>query len=282
MDRDILAVVTNWAEKNESVRAALLTGSRTNPDASVDFLSDYDIELFVDDLTPFLQSDDWLNAMGTIVVRWPHEPPDNGQTTTRLVLYENARIDFQIKKLCLLTDYVQDLPEFYDMGYRVLLDKDGTTTGLKPPTFTAYQTKPPTGPEYDELTKHFWWNVTYVGKYLYRDELFFAKYMLDGALHHEYLQTVLAWYIGMNSKWRTDPGVFGRWFKRYLDAENWADVERTFAGAGLGENWDAMFQTMDVFRRLASHVGRHLDYRYPTELDSRVTAYLQKLRGLSG
>ena len=275
--------VVAWAAGTDNVRAVILTSSRTNPELPVDFLSDYDIELFVRGLQPFLASDVWLERFGSILVRWPHEPVDYGDATTRLVLYEDApRIDFQIKMISVLSGYVSELPDFYDIGYEVLLDKDGAARGLPPPTYTAFHTRPPTEKEYTELTRHFWWNITYVAKYLYRDELFFAKYMLDDAVHHEYLATALAWFVGMNNDWRVNPGAQGRWFKRYLAPETWSDVEATFAGAGLQENWEAMFRATAVFRRLTAAVGAHLGYEYPADLDRRVTAYLEKIRQLAG
>ena len=281
VEKDMSNAVVDWATGINNVRVAILTSSRTNPNLPVDFLSDYDIELFVLDLQPFLASDAWLERFGSILVRWPHEPRDYGDATTRLVLYEDApRIDFQIKKIGVLSGYVSELPDFYDIGYEVLLDKDGAARGLAPPIHTVFQTQPPTELEYRELTRHFWWNITYVAKYLHRDELFFAKYMLDDAVHHKYLHTALAWSIGMHNQWRVNPGAQGRWFKRYLAPDTWSDVEATFAGADLAENWEAMFKATQVFRRLTTQVGTHLGYEYPTDLDQRVTAYLQKIRKL--
>lgn len=162
----------------------------------------------------------------------------------------------------------------------MLLDKDGLTTGLATPTYSAFRTRPPTEEEYEELTKHFWWNVTYVAKYLRRDELFFAKYMLDDGLHHKYLHTVISWHIGMNNEWNANPGAFGRWFKKYLSSEIWAEIELTFTGAGIEENWEATFKTIEVFRRLAAEVGDHLGYEYPADIDRRVTSYLTNIRDL--
>ena len=259
----------------------ILTSSRTNPNSPVDMLSDYDIELFVQDLKPFLQGDEWLEIFGRILVRWPYKPPDNGDCTTRLVLYKDApRIDFQIKMLDVLSELVSapDLPEFYDIGYEVILDKEGITGGLAAPTHTAFRTKEPTESEYEELVYHFWWNVTYVAKYLYRDELFFAKYMLDDGMHHKYLQTALAWYIGMEKDWKSNPGACGRWFKKQVDSGIWADIEATFVGADLEENWKAMFKTVEMFRRLTSEVGARLGYAYPFDLDCDVTEYLTEIR----
>ena len=85
----------------------------------------------------------------------------------------------------------------------------------------------------------------------------------------------------MNNKWTANPGAYGRWFKKYLDPEIWTEVESTFAGAEIDENWEALFRTIEVFRRLASQIGRHLGYQYPADIDRRVTAYLEKIRDLN-
>ena len=50
----VLEVFKNWAEEKDNVRCAILTSSRVRPNATIDFLSDYDIELYVSDLKPFL------------------------------------------------------------------------------------------------------------------------------------------------------------------------------------------------------------------------------------
>lgn len=276
--------VVEWAKDNDNVRVVMLTSSRTNPNAPVDALSDYDIELFVKDFKPFLDGDDWLANFGDVLVREPYKPVQNDNLVWRLVMFKDApRIDFAIQ----LVEEIENeanaskLDDSYDIGYKILLDKDGITKDLKPPTHTAYRTKPPTESEYDELVHHFWWNITYVAKYLYRDELFFAKYMLDDALHHKYLNTALAWHIGMKNDWQVNTGAFGRWFKQYLDAETWAEVESTFVGANPEENWQAMFKIVELFEHFTSEVGAHLGYTYPSALGQNVTAYLKEVQDMS-
>ena len=281
--RDIPKEVSDWAKANENVRVAILTSTRANPNAPVDALSDYDIELYVEDLQPFLEGDQWLEIFGEVLVREPYKPviaDDND--VWRLVIFKDApRIDFHI----MLPEVIEEDIDAYggytnDMGYRVLVDKDGLTQGAVPPTYTQYCTKQPTEAEYAKLVHHFWWDVTYVAKYLFRDELFFAKYMLDDSLHHHYLKTAIAWYIGMKNNWKSNPGAYGRWFKKQLEPHIWSDIEATFAGADLEANWQAMFKTAEVFGRLASDVGACLGYAYPFELERNVTVYLSEVRGL--
>ncbi len=276
--------VTEWAKGNENVRAVILTSTRANPSVPIDTLSDYDIELFVEDLQPFLEGDEWLRIFGEVLVREPYKPVIGDENDVwRLVIFKDVpRIDFHI----MLSEAMEEDSREHggytnDMGYQVLLDKDGLAEGAVSPTYTQYLTKQPTEGEYEELVHHFWWNITYVAKYLFRDELFFAKYMLDDSLHHHYLRTAIAWYIGMQNSWKSNPGAFGRWFKKQVESDLWSDIEATFAGADLEENWNAMFKTAEVFGRLASKVGEHLGCAYPLELDRNVTEYLREIRRMS-
>ena len=284
--RDMAKEVSDWARENENVRAAVLTSTRANPHASVDALSDYDIELYVEDLQPFLEGDEWLETFGEVMVRDPYRPEiENEKHVWRLVMFKDApRVDFHIILREVLEEAIEASDyDGWDMGYEVLLDKDGIVRGAEPwkPTYTQYWTKQPTEAEYERLVNVFWFDVTYVAKGLFRDELFYAKWMLDSLLHHEYLKTALAWYTGMENKWKSNPGAAGRWFKKQLAPQIWSDIEATFAGADFEENWKAMFKITEVFRYLMSEVGAHLGYTYPIEVDRGVTVYLNKVRNMA-
>jgi aminoglycoside 6-adenylyltransferase len=86
-----------WGEKNETIRTILLTSSRANPNALKDLFTDYDVEFFVQDLQPFLNSDSWIHNFGKIISCFPLKPVENENWITRLVLYEDGtKIDFQI------------------------------------------------------------------------------------------------------------------------------------------------------------------------------------------
>ena len=167
-EEEVLKQFNMWAQKNNLVRAAVLTSSRVSPEREKDFLSDYDIELYVANLELFRKDDQWLNTFGPIMVRWPFRPRStfSEEWITRLVLFKDGvRIDFQIsdQKIIKL--------DAYEDGYKVLLDKDNLTAGLREPTFSKYFIRKPSREEYDTLVHEFWWNAIYVPKYLWRDEL---------------------------------------------------------------------------------------------------------------
>jgi aminoglycoside 6-adenylyltransferase len=274
-ENEVLAQFDSWARGNDLVRAAVLTSSRARPDGKIDFLSDYDIELYVGDLEPFQRDDGWLDAFGPIMARWPFRPRSTGNDgwITRLVLFrDGVRIDFQI------SDQLTIAPNEYDDGYKVLIDKDDLTTRLNPPTFSANWIKKPSQEQFDTLVHEFWWDATYVPKYLWRDELPFAASVLSQVVRTEYLHTVIEWFIGLQHGWSVNTGHRGKHFKRYLDGELWSEYAGTFAGAEIEENWQAFFNAVALFRKLAKIVGESLGYAYPMQMDKEMTEYFTHIR----
>ncbi|MBF8436190.1 aminoglycoside 6-adenylyltransferase [Halanaerobiaceae bacterium Z-7014] len=280
-EKEVLSEFKKWAKEKDFIRAAILTSSRVKPDAEIDFLSDYDIELYVSDLSIFKKDDSWLEPFGPIMVRWPYKPRSTGfkpgNWITRLILFKDGvRIDFQI------TDQQQIKPDAYDNGYKVLIDKDQLTCQLTEPTYSEYIINKPGKEEYETLVNEFWWNAYYVPKYLWRDEITYAKYMLDNILRYSYLHKIIDWYIGLENDWSVETGALGKNFKDYLRPEIWADLEETYTGADITANWKAFIKMTDIFRRLAEEVGQELGYKYPVRVDQEVMEFCKSIFTCNG
>ncbi|MCP4339529.1 MAG: aminoglycoside 6-adenylyltransferase [Desulfobulbaceae bacterium] len=272
---ELLHQFTEWAKDTKEIRAALLTSSRVDQHAPLDFLSDYDIEMCVSDLDQFRHNDDWSRPLGEIMVRWPFKPRTTAfqNWITRLLLFQDGnRIDFQI------TDNLNIPPIHSDYGYRILIDKDNIFSEIPEPTYSAYNINKPSQEEYDILVHEFWWDATYVPKYLWRDELPFAKRMMGQAIHDTYLRTIIEWYIGLQHNWSVNSGVCGRYFRQFLDAETWAAFQMTFAGAKIEDNWKAFFHAISLFSKLGKIIGTELGYAYPLKIEHNMMQYYQMIR----
>jgi aminoglycoside 6-adenylyltransferase len=75
-------------------------------------------------------------------------------------------------------------------------------------------------------------------------------------------------------------GANGRGLRRHVRPDLWAALERTYVGAETAANWDALFQTIDLFRTVAIEVGEQLGYAYPHELEQRISAAIERVRRL--
>jgi aminoglycoside 6-adenylyltransferase len=283
-EAEVLAWLTQWAKREPLVRALLLESSRAHRRAPIDRFSDYDILVVVADLRAFAEDDAWLSAFGAPLATFH----DSGtvwdvETCARLVLYiDHTKIDYVVWPIALLAAVAQrqELPELLDWGYQALVDKDGLASALPAPTYTAHIPRPPSEREYQRLIEEFWWESTYVAKNLWRNDLVFAKYNLDVVMRHELLLQMLEWRVEVDHGWTWKPGLVGRGLKTHVSPETWAELEKTWVGAEVAENWTSLFRMIVLFRRIAREVANALGYDYPAALDQRVTSYLEEVRRL--
>jgi aminoglycoside 6-adenylyltransferase len=279
---EVLGRLVGWAESEPSVRAVVLTSTRASPQARVDALSDYDVILFVTDADAMSETGTWQSAVGRPAARWGDQDELDGRTTFfRGVVYEDGlKVDYSIWPAALLDAIAarDDLPDGLDVGYRVLLDKDGRTAGWASPTYRAHIPSPPTKEEYEALVEEFWWSTTYVAKGLWRGEIVFAKFALDRDAKLGALGRLLEWRIELDHDWSLKPGAYGRGLERLLPPDLWSELAATYVGAGVEENWEALVRTIALFRRVAKEVGEALGYAYPQAVDDAVTAHLEAVR----
>jgi aminoglycoside 6-adenylyltransferase len=282
---DTLHIITEWARGRDTIRAVLLTSTRAIPNARVDALSDYDVILVVEDIHPFAADRAWINDFGAVlVVYWDAIQPDPDvgiDYIANVTQYaDGLKIDFTLWPIALFQQIVAApaLPAELDAGYRVLLDKDHLTATLRAPTARAYIPARPTNAEFQTWINDFWSDPPYVAKCLWRDELLPAKWCLDEDMKHIYLRQLLEWQIEIEHGWSLPTGFLGKGLKKHLSPATWAQLEASYAGAGLAENWVALANTMALFRQVAIQVGAQLGYAYPHDLDRRVSEYVEQIK----
>lgn len=285
--REVIRRLTLWAGRKDSVRAMLLTSTRAIPDATVDILSDYDAVLVVEDVRPFFEDRSWLGDFGEVLVAYwdPIYPdPDHGiEQTGNVTQYaDGLKIDFRLWPVALAHRIAQApaLPDELDAGYAVLLDKDGLFGAMPPPSYGAYVPDRPDEGTYLTVVNDFLSDAPYVAKFLWRDELLPAKWCLDYDMKHNYLRRMLEWRMERDHGWSVPAGRLGKGLKKHLPPEIWSQLESTYVGARIADNWEALFRTMALFRRAAIDVAGDLGYAYPQDLDRRVTAYVRSIKGL--
>ena len=284
-DDSLVAKLLEWAKARPSIRAMLLTSTRAYPNTVVDALSDYDVILVVPDIQPYFQDRSWLADFGDVLVTyWDpiHQSPETGvEIFGNVVQYESGlKIDFTLWPIKQARKVAEQeyLPAGLDVGYVILLDKDRLTDRFRPPTHTAYIPKSPTKAEFDKVVEDFYSDAPYVAKCLLRDELMPAKWCLDYDMKHIYLRRMLEWRMELDYEWSVSVGRLGKGLKKRLPETIWAALEATYVGAGLEENWEALFATLKLFREVGEQVAVGLGYEFPTELDRKVRVFLQEYR----
>ena len=285
-EKQVLEKLIAWGNESADVRAMILTSTRATPHATPDAFSDFDVILAARDIHRFAHDDRWLDTFGRVLVMYrdPIQLEDGYERFFRVVQYEDERlkIDFAVRPVELIRAYAAkaSLPEELDVGYKILLDKDGVTNGLKPPTYRAFIPAIPTEQEYLCLVEEFFHEATYTAKHLWRGDIFAAKESLDHAVKFRNLRRMLEWQIETKHAWSLKTGDSAKGLQRYLPQSVRAQLEATYVGCDIKSNWDALFATITLFRAVAIDVADCLDYRYPEALHDRVVKYLRQAQAL--
>ena len=127
-ETEVIHSVLNFAENNDIIRAALLNGSRANPNVARDIFCDYDIGLYVTDPDHFWHDRSWIQQFGELIILQANEW-EVGEASGYIFLMlfsDGVRID-------LAFDPIEHFDLFLDDSLTVILmDKDQVMPTLPP------------------------------------------------------------------------------------------------------------------------------------------------------
>jgi aminoglycoside 6-adenylyltransferase len=272
-------LILRIAQEDDRIRAAIMNGSRANPNAPRDIFQDYDIVYLVTEMAPFVNNLPWIRQFGELMIlqmpdRMQEPPPTHYDSFAYLAQFmDGNRIDLTVHPLARLAEMGRDSQSI------LLLDKDGVVEPFPPASERDYLPQPPSAAAFGFCCNEFWWVSTYVAKGLWRDELPYAREHLEEVLRKE-LHKMLLWRFGVQTGFAVAPGKSGKYLQRQLGPERWAQWLRTCAGGSVESHWDALDAMCALFRTAAHEVAAHFGYTYPQGDDDRVSAHLRHVRAL--
>lgn len=278
-EQEMLSLIVTTAADDDRIRAVILNGSRTNPNVPRDFFQDFDVVYLVADVASFTADHGWIDRFGErMILQMPEamqDPPPAGDGAFVYLMQfaDGNRIDLCLAPL----SRAAELPD--DSLSVLLLDKDNRFTPFPPPSDAGYLPTPPTAKAFADCCNEFWWVAPYVAKGLWRQEIIYARHMLDQFMRTQ-LMKMLVWHAGVDTGFSRSPGKFGKYFRQTLPPRLWELLLKTYAGAGYEKSWQALFAMGDLFRAAALDVAAPFNFPYPRDDDRRVTAHLHHVHTL--
>lgn len=254
-----------WARRQPDIQAVALVGSGARSDLPADEWSDLDMIVIASDPRPYLESVDWLTAIGPPWFSFVERTPA-GELLERRVLYEGGLdVDLIVLSPECVHQNFQGTPviEIAQRGMRVLMDGDGILTPLAETTLHKTPLHPPISSEFDQVVSDFWFHTVWVAKKLKRGELWMAAMCCNGYMKR-LLLTMIEWHAHATSSTELDTWFNGRFLERWADSQVIHALRQTFAHYETEDVWRAVMASMALFHRLASEVAGHLRYAYPT------------------
>ncbi len=279
-EKEMLDLILTYARHDDNIRAVVMNGSRANPNAPKDIFQDYDIACLVKDMTPYMRNPNIPPLFGEILILQEpedmQEPPaeNDGHYTYLMQFKDGNRIDLSFAPPELFKPVIEDSLTV------VLLDKDGILKDIPPSSDRDYLPKKLTDKQFRDCCNEFWWCTLYVAKSLWRGEPTYAKYMMDVVVREEQLMKMLVWYFGIKTDFKVAPGKFGKYIKKQIEPEIWAELEKTYSNANYENIWESLFTMGNLFRRLATEVAAEFGFQYHQQEDNNVSDFIRRIKRL--
>lgn len=283
-EKEMYDLILKIAREDERVRAVYMNGSRTNPNVAKDKYRDYDIVFVVTETQSFLKDKNWVSVFGERAIM--QEPASNdfawgididtSMSYNWLMLFtDGSRIDLSIKvPQCALEHYLSDTLCIK------LLDKDNILPDIPEANDQWYHIKMPTKEQYAGCCNEFFWCLNNVAKGIVRDQLPYAQRMYMEVVHIQ-LEKMVEWFIASRHNFSVSTGMWGKYFKKYLEPELYEQYADTYSDSDYGNLWAAIFTACDLFQNLANQVADYFGYCYNEQDEEGIRKYLKMMKEVS-
>lgn len=277
-EAEIRKLIIGFAVADARVRAVLLSGSRADTSLLQDKYQDYDIMFVVSDIRSFTEDHSWTDFLGEKTVQqlpdtmFPekHTDRDSHSSFAYLMLFEDMnRIDLTLSDSNFFRDnHSPDIP------FVVWLDKDGLCSKQPQSHVRKDLIKIPEEKEFLDTCNEFWWVSTYVAKGLLRNEITYAKGMLEKTVRPMFMKAV-KWKAGIDNGFTAAFGIEGRHLKKLVPDELYEKIMHTYSGSCIDENWKALILMADIFAELTAGIAASLNFSMNIPEQEKTRAYLQ-------
>ncbi|MGI8582516.1 MAG: aminoglycoside 6-adenylyltransferase [Chitinophagaceae bacterium] len=275
---EVKKIILDKANSDNRIRAVLLNGSRVNIKVEPDQFQDFDIVYIVNQIDTFTSDHSWTSIFGDrLIWQLPDEMTfgkDEDDVTYLfhyLMLFKDGnRIDLSLFPV----DKFESDFEFDSLTI-VWLDKDNLFVNIEPPSDKDYLIKRPTEKEFIDTCNEFWWVCTYVSKGLLRDEITYAKEMLEDPVKQMFMK-IIEWYIGTKTNFSVSFGKGGKFMKKYLTAHEYNTILTTYPDFKPENIWTSLFVMTDLFSEFAVHVAEKLNIKYNFYEQENTVNYLRQ------
>lgn len=277
-EQEMMDLILGAARADERIRTVLLVGSRANPAVPKDKHQDFDITYFVTDMQPFYNNPVWVvEQFGEpLIMQMPQAMryPDPGVHFNYMMIYPDGnRLDLTFD-----VDFARNVAG--GEPAIVLLDKDngrGMVPPLPPPSDAKWHIQPPSPLFYYSCCNNFWWCLNNVAKGIARDELAYVMHMLNDEVRTE-LHCMLDWTIGIRHEFRISAGKDGKYYRKLLPPELYAQYAATYSGSEPAAIWAAVDAMCDLFHTLAVGVAQAFGFSYRQDEEDGMRTYLRMVR----
>lgn len=274
--------IITTAKNDDRIRAVVMNGSRVDPGALVDRLSDFDIIFFVHNIQSFTSDHNWIERIfGPILIMqkpddWFNHPYDYSgiEPFTYLMHFVNGiRLDLTLVDL-------ENIPASYrgnDLEAGVILvKKDDMESFEWHFNIDKFIVKKQSSKQFTDTVNEFFWLATYVAKGIRRDQFLFVKNIRE-YFQAEMLLTMLGWSAGIDYDFKFSTGNLNKYLQKYLPQQEWQKLVKCLSSSSLTTAFQDERDMMALFNAHAIKVAHFWGFPYESDLIDQISKYLDEV-----
>ena len=279
-EKEIFELLLDTAAGDGRIRAVILNGSRTNPNAPKDIFQDYDIVYVVNETASFINDKEWINRFGEILfMQYPDESPYFPSEKELhygwlMQFSDGVRIDLTVQTVEYARENITK-----DSLCAVLLDKDGCLPPVPAASDASHRVKRPTAEQFASTCNEFWWCLGNAAKGLWRYELTYVQDMLNFVVRKQ-LERMLSWKVGALTEYSASVGKSAKYMHRWLPADEWESYLSTYSAADTESLWEAIGTMCALFGSVSAWVAGRNGFELDEAEARGCKLYLDKIRKL--
>lgn len=271
--RKLLKNIEKWAKNQPNIRTLILLGSHVHK-GQTDPLSDIDLYIFVENLNDYKENQDWFKSFGPV---WLTVLNDESDHITWKIIYEGGLlVEFFMYPITALETMHNKLPQHFEPGYDVLVDKDKRAKHLPQAVGTPQPPESPSVEMFQDCFSSFWLDAYHVAKYLWRRDLWRAKHH-DWRLKNDLLQ-MMGWHAVLKGRQQAFTSYEGKGLQAWIDPETFTSLMTVFGRFYPADSWRALEDTIKLFTKLANEVAEVLGAHPQDDLQSKFMPLINDLQ----
>jgi aminoglycoside 6-adenylyltransferase len=94
----------------------------------------------------------------------------------------------------------------------------------------------------------------------------------------ELLLKLIEWHTHASNGWDYDTWHRGSFLEEWASPRIIESLQNVYAHYNENDAWDALNETINLFRTLSSEFAGLLDYQYPADIDNCITKLINSIR----
>ncbi|KYC43810.1 hypothetical protein WA1_01220 [Scytonema hofmannii PCC 7110] len=86
---------------------------------------------------------------------------------------------------------------------------------------------------------------------------------------------MIEWHEQAHHGWNYNTHYMGKHLKKWVDADIWKALHKTFGHFDYADSRDALYRTMQLFRQLAQETAEQLNFTYPKTVDESISKFIE-------